>query len=957
MQSFFDTIRENCDKNLWSKAVELSRRDAVMGDQASGSEVRLRVLDRSKGFSNQVDLFIEDEDWTCSCSSDDDPCLHVAAAVISLKRARDQGVELPVKKSGQGKVFYCFTQKPEGVHFERVIREEGMTDTLIVKTLSSLTDSKSSLVPTDLDMTIDVLLGYERSGIFSAKKLEKIFKKLSESDCVEFRGENISVNSKPIGLCLVIESQGPCVKAYGVQDERVTEVVSNAVVLCGKYLHPLSHVDLNDEERELIQSGRIFNHKTIPYLLSELVPKLEKKIKVVNRLDGVGEQVRSKPRLELKLESKEYDLLVTPRLVYGDPEIAFLKNGSLNVVGSQIPIRNENAEYRLVDELGKVFSMELDRRYRFSGGEGVEFVQKLRSWKGDVTGRGYEDFSLEDSLVPNLSVGPDANAELGFHCDGNPAKTASVSGVWQAWQREEALVPLIGGGWAPIPQDWLEKHQAQLELLFGDKKSDFGATAPIPSYAVAELLEDISHEVDKGSYELDRDFKMLPHPKDLKATLREYQLYGFSWLQSLKATGFGGLLSDEMGLGKTIQTIAGMTCNTLVVVPASLLTNWKTEINKFRPDLKVQVYHGGSRSLDTATDVIITSYHTLRIDFDDLGTRDWQMVILDEAHYIKNPTSRVSQVIYRLKASQKVALTGTPVENRYEDLWAIFRFLNPGLLGGLSSFRKVFKNGQNAELLARRVGPFMLRRLKKDVAKELPKKTEMTVKVDFSDYEREVYESLYALTQSRLKEHFEKNGTIIQALELIMRLRQACCHLELLPTHKGGDAVQSAKLCFLVDNLEELSSAGHKVLVFSQWTSYLDLIGKALAEEDIDYLRIDGKTRDRGHVVDTFQNDNTAQILLMSLKAGGVGLNLTAADHVFIMDPWWNPAVEQQAADRAHRIGQSRRVFIHKLIVSNSIEERIVELQERKKQLAESILSNEGGEMGVTKDDLMGLLQ
>jgi SNF2 family DNA or RNA helicase len=334
----------------------------------------------------------------------------------------------------------------------------------------------------------------------------------------------------------------------------------------------------------------------------------------------------------------------------------------------------------------------------------------------------------------------------------------------------------------------------------------------------------------------------------------------------------------------------------------------------------------------------------------------WDMVVFDESQTLKNPDSQVTRAAMRLGGAFKLALTGTPLENNLLDLWSQFRCILPGLLPSREDFAGLCdRNPEQAVLLAKgRIRPFLLRRLKRDVLSELPAKTESILRVELNESELETYRAMLLATRRELLAEAGSEVSVMEVLEAILRLRQACCDPRLLDPISSTEA--STKIQFLGDRLVELIEAGHRCLVFSQWTTYLDLIEPELTKRSIEFSRLDGTTRDRGAIVSSFQADDGPPVMLLSLKAGGVGLTLTAADHVFLMDPWWNPAVEEQAADRAHRIGQKDPVFVHRIIAQDTIEERILELQERKRSLASALLSDGDGGLRITKEELLELI-
>ncbi|HAR44371.1 MAG TPA: helicase, partial [Bdellovibrionales bacterium] len=374
------------------------------------------------------------------------------------------------------------------------------------------------------------------------------------------------------------------------------------------------------------------------------------------------------------------------------------------------------------------------------------------------------------------------------------------------------------------------------------------------------------------------------------------------------------------------------------------------------------IFHGNARQLPQNAAVVITTYAILRIEQELLAAVNWDTIILDEAQTIRNPESQITRAAHRLQGSFRIALSGTPIENKLEDLWSQFQFLNPGLLGSRQFFLDQFETTQPEQQrsqsllrLNRTVRPFLLRRLKKEVAAELPERIETVLNCTLSAEERSTYESILATSREEVLKQLAPagGGNMLGILEILLRLRQACCHRGLVP---GQEAPSSSKLELLLETLDTSLQEGHRSLIFSQWTSLLDLIEPHLKSRKIGFLRIDGATQKREEIVKTFQSEQGPPILLMSLKAGGVGLTLTAADHVFLLDPWWNPAAENQAADRAHRIGQTRSVMIHRLIAENTIEERILELQQHKTNLADSILKGGALSSALTREDLLALL-
>lgn len=472
-------------------------------------------------------------------------------------------------------------------------------------------------------------------------------------------------------------------------------------------------------------------------------------------------------------------------------------------------------------------------------------------------------------------------------------------------------------------------------------------------------------------------------PEGLNATLRTYQHQGLNWLQFLREYQLNGILADDMGLGKTIQALAHLLIEkqqgrlnkpVLIVAPTSVIFNWANEIEKFTPDLSYQVLHGSKRKQDFAcfeggenqVDVIITSYALITKDLDHYSKQNFYYLILDEAHYIKNTKTKLYQAFMSLKSEHKLCLTGTPMENHLGEFWAQFNFLLPGFLGGQKQFSKLFrtpieKHGEQErkQLLNQRIKPFILRRTKDKIATELPPKTEIIQTLRIEGQQAELYESVRLAMDSRLKDIIADKGlkrSQIEVLDALLKLRQVCNHPKLLSLEGAQNVNQSAKLDYLMETLPEQIDEGRKIIIFSQFTSMLALIEEELVGAGINFVKLTGATTQRQTVVDKFQNGEVP-VFLISLRAGGVGLNLTAADTVIHFDPWWNPAVENQATDRAYRIGQDKPVFVYKFIIENSIEEKIQKIQENKAALAAALLSEEVSENKLTlTDDILGSL-
>ncbi|MEE4331561.1 MAG: DEAD/DEAH box helicase [Wenzhouxiangella sp.] len=514
----------------------------------------------------------------------------------------------------------------------------------------------------------------------------------------------------------------------------------------------------------------------------------------------------------------------------------------------------------------------------------------------------------------------------------------------------------------------------------GSRPVLFSGRLRLPRSRLAELADtgrEWRYDGDPALTEVARrlaDFERIEpqrEPEGLKAELRDYQRFGLGWLKFLSELGFGGILADDMGLGKTLQALAHVVAEKragrlerpcLVVAPTSLMFNWRAEAHRFAPDLRVLLLHGPERKgrfqWIGQSDLVLTTYALLARDAEWLGRERFDLLILDEAQAIKNPRAKAGVAARSIDARQRLCLTGTPLENHVGDLWSLFDVLMPGLLGSRSAFRRRFQNpierhddGERRDALARRIQPFFLRRTKAEVAPELPPKTEMLRVVSLEASQRRLYERVRVAMHDKLRRALARQGSErsqVLVFDALLRLRQICCHPSLAATIDGVDHVPSAKLELLMQLVPELIEEGRRVLLFSQFVGMLDLIEREIRERGLAFTRLDGRTRDRQGAVERFQTGRVP-LFLISLKAGGVGLNLTAADTVIHYDPWWNPAVEDQATDRAHRIGQEQKVFVYRLLTENTVEQRVFDLQQSKRGLLEGVLGG-GGASTLTPD-------
>jgi hypothetical protein len=704
-------------------------------------------------------------------------------------------------------------------------------------------------------------------------------------------------------------------------------------------------------------------------------------------------------RLLYLSESEDY-ILLTPVMRYGHVEVPVLSKKQIHATDAQgkpfIVARDQEAELQFTAVILKQHpffkeQLHLDcfylHRDRFLAHDW--FLEAFDTWRQqDITLLGFKDLK-QQNLNPHKATVKilvtsginwfDTSLEVSFG-----AQKASLRHLHKALRHKTRFVTLDDGTQGILPQEWLDKLKSFFETaeVVGERlrtpKMNFASIEDL--YETEVLSQEVREELALYRKKLSR-FEAIEEvevPLDLKATLRPYQRQGLNWLHFLDQFNFGGCLADDMGLGKTLQILAfllslkskGVSAANLVVVPTSLLFNWQEEIARFAPSLRVMTLYGTSRiktlkELDSY-DVVLTSYGTLLSDIALLRNYTFQYVILDESQAIKNPESQRYRAVRLLQARNRVVLTGTPLENSTYDLYGQLSFACPGLLGNKRYFRDhyakpidQFKSSKRATELQRKISPFLLRRTKEQVAKELPEKTEMVLYCEMGKEQREVYaiheREVREYISAQAEEEIPRNG--MHVLRGLTKLRQICNSPALLPEHEAtSGSSDSAKLDVLLEQIES-KSPHHKILVFSQFVSMLTLIQKELTARGIKFSVLTGQTKNRAAAVAKFQEQEDVRVFLISLKAGGTGLNLTRADYVYLVDPWWNPATENQAIDRTYRIGQEKNVVAVRLICPNTVEEKIMKLQATKKELVKDLVKTDGAILkAMTKQELLGLL-
>ncbi len=677
-------------------------------------------------------------------------------------------------------------------------------------------------------------------------------------------------------------------------------------------------------------------------------------------------------------------------------EVTFSYAGGPPIPATQLgPLAATTEERRMARRLPAVERAAHDRfralgaRVSWNSWEGRQLLQVAASdvprivrtligegWQVEAEGHRYRlatgtpEFSIR-SGVDWFELRGDANFE---------GQSVSLPQLLEAVKQKQGTIVLGDGSYGVLPESWL-RDLAPLALGGASddhvrfKRTQMAILDAMLAQRPAVAWDTAAEVARERLRAFDRIEPMDP-PASFTGTLRAYQREGLGWLGFLRELGFGGCLADDMGLGKTVIVLALLDARrsereqqgrppkpSLVVVPRSVLFNWQQEASRFAPHLRVLDFSGAGRTdrmhQIQESDLVLVTYGTLRRDAPALADVEFDYVILDEAQTIKNANTAGAKAARLLHGRHRLALSGTPVENRLADLWSLFEFLNPGLLSGATAFGRSFGTDDSHDevaLLAKGLRPFILRRTKEQVALELPDKIEQTIVCELEKPQRVLYDELRDhYRRTLLEKGTAWSSSKLHVLEALLRLRQAACHPALVDPKRREDA--SAKLDLLLPRLLETLDEGHKALVFSQFTSFLSLLRRRLDERGVTYEYLDGRTKDRQERVERFQNDGSCGLFLISLKAGGVGLNLTAADYVFILDPWWNPAAEAQAVDRSHRIGQTRRVFAYRLIAKDTVEERVLELQQRKRALADAIITADNSVIrNLTRDDLELLL-
>ncbi|WP_092871931.1 DEAD/DEAH box helicase [Acetitomaculum ruminis] len=844
----------------------------------------------------------------------------------------------------------------------------------------------------------------KRYMVITKEKLGHFFAVLKEGHIAVSENENkpvdcYVVNENPrleISIEKIENQRGfyitfPYGEVFG-DEKQLTVLSEDTFFVCDKeYSENMSQI-LKLMKRD-DKGSYVIGEKDMPAFVKNIIPKLDK-YTLLDREEDLGEYVELEAELKTYLDIDDEKISCELKAFYGENEYNILPNMNLN---QQIS-RDMEKEQTILKEALNYFEGDLDNKLKIDIEDEdaiysllTEGIDKLEKISEVYISEALKKIKVADS--PKVKLGVSINAGLlDLKLDLGDFPVDELEGMLSYYKKKKKYYRLKNGDFLSIENNALARL-SDISETFAIKDKDLKkGNFEIPRYR-ALYLEQLSNtdafdyidlESDKNYKALIRDIRTFNDsdfeiPKGLKDTLRNYQKTGYRWLRTLDKLGFGGILADDMGLGKSLQVISyisglkeesGETKNFIIVCPASLVYNWEKEVLKFAKGLKTAMLVGNGRQrLEILKnykdyDILITSYDLLKRDI-EYYDMEFYGVIIDEAQNIKNHNTKAARAVKTLKAANRFALTGTPIENRLSELWSIFDFLMPGFLYSYTKFKKEYEtpivtNGDidMSDRLKHLIKPFILRRLKEDVLKELPSKTEEIIYINLEGEQKKLYLANAKHLKERLGQKSKKdfNESKLEILAEITKLRQICCAPEILFDNYSKE---STKVDACLELIQAAIDNGQKVLLFSQFTSIFNLLEGRLKSLKIDYFRLDGQTskKDRIMLVDKFNEDNTP-LFLISLKAGGTGLNLTGAGIVIHFDPWWNLAAQNQATDRAHRIGQTKPVTVYKLIAKNTIEEKIIKLQNSKKELSDQIIA-EGGSIvsGLDKEDFEELLE
>lgn len=1011
--ALFNELKSSALPGVWAKGLSIARnrqvyRDGRNGDpgevmnrHGSDSSQKYRISVPDRVVKPVVTLWPHEIDYHCDCGDSADPCMHAVSAAIAEKNTwvSEAAEKTQGASSGGETVQYHFETRAEGPRqillLSRSLGGKEVSGSLV----SLLGGVQSGRVLGGMPQVVQADLQVDRIGSsffrpsgpseIPVPAMEALFKTLSErSDHCFFEGKPVSISARPLRRRFEVKSRYRLEESPTTKTDSFKSFSNGAIFNAGTLQYRIDLPSRISEEMARRLGRNLSFPEMVDWMNSKDWEGLNQGAEVLDPQALLPELKPIPIKVHFHLEEHSGQVLtVLPRLVYGNPPIAEVRrSGDLDyLTESQAPVRGPeqiSEEKTLIRRVQQEFHLSIGQASKWEGVHAVQMKEKLekqcKTQPGiySVAGRGQEGFGVAGRLDLKIQtvLQPDGSfrAQTAFQLpDG---KSADPHRVFKAWDEKTPLVPLLEGGWAELPVDLLNRMGAEIRRLLLRPK-------PIPSAGLPALQEIlvqtaqpvhplIRETVESLTNRLKRPESLDHLPVATRELLRPYQSEGIQWLLRMKRLETGVILADDMGLGKTLQALSAIakTDRVLLVVPTSVLSGWQGQVAKFRPDLKMRPYIGQDRKLPDRSQpgILLTTHGTFRQDQEELNalhdSQPWDVAIFDEAQAIKNPDSQLAIAAHQVRARFRLALSGTPIENRLLDLWSILQFSEPALFGSRSEFLELSQ--LEPAKIKNRIAPHFLRRLKKEVAQDLPEKIETVLDCELSADERNQYDAVFATTQKKVREALlgneEDQPNMMLALEALLRLRQVSCDARLVPglfEPMASAAFVSAKIRVLMDSLSSAIQNGHRCLVFSQWTSFLNLLEPELAKESIRFSRIDGATQDRARIIDEFQKDDGPSVMLLSLKAGGVGLTLTAADQVYLLDPWWNPAAEDQASDRAHRIGQTRSVQVHRLISKDTVEEKILELSRKKREMTETYLSDGSIAAGLSASEILELIR
>ncbi len=978
-KAFLALLREDLSPQEWGDAVKIARTQHVYS--IVGEDDAYLVQDPRTQMACKVKLWPADEDWLCSrCQSG--ACVHAAAAAIAVA---NQSLAPAESQTESAQLFYVLTPTPwpDGKTYLLLRREITKGQERLGVVGRDILVWRSQCLIDDHDLEIDRFFARHESSKLERGFWLQIWPLLQQREIYlaisEGQKKPIQLAKERYGYAIRCDAMGGAIRLH-LEAQPVEASYANGLVVYQDQVFLAARLEDVPQGAQYAKQGRLFSQLQRDQLESEILPELRKFFPVAD-LGPLREAQGTLP-MSLMIHSRWLDqtaseqdpsaLEIHGEILYGQPPQAKLTPEGFRNLGPVPCKRNPQRESQLTAEYEQLTGRKFFALAKLRPEEVMGLREKLRSEPHHVSSQGRlleqsQDLGfMQVKPVWNENL---ANWDFELQLPDRETQTLSWSKFQKTVQSSAMGMDWLGGGIARWPSEWQEEGRLkQLRDLLRSKSTPQGlAKVPMAQrLAVVGLLS----QHDTRSAEVTRNLPPGILEDCLKAVsaidycqLRAYQKIGVTLLLAMRRMGMGMLLADEMGLGKTVQALCVLQGKCLIVAPASLVYNWGEELKRFRPQIPVTVYHGADRRLelssDAATQVCLTSYATLRLDENVLSAVSWDMIVADEASAIKNPESVTAQAMKRVPASWRLALTGTPIENHVGDLLSILDFVDPA--------QAWLENGpKGLEMAAwkQRVEPHIIRRTKKEVLQDLPERTDILLHLTHSPAEQKAYQGTLTLIRQGLAQ--DSRPGMGKLLGWLTTLRRVACDYRVtmskdVSKEVSQDVAQDlpCKIAYLLEQVPSLVEQGNSLIVVSQWTSMLDRLGADFAALGLDYLQFDGRTKDRGEVLRAFQ-ERKSPILLLSLKAGGFGLNLTAASHLFLLDPWWNTAAQEQAMARIHRLGQKQAVFTYRMVAAGTIEDQVMAFQSAKAQQIAEVLENpDQAQMpeGMTEEELMGLLR